>query len=102
MLEMLDMRGAAQRSHYVLDFIAWLKMAEASGAGANGLYHEGDCAASGVGIGYRQGYALAVLVDTDDDEMAGTTRTGYQRGFYYELEDFLGELLLADYLTHYI
>lgn len=69
---------------------------------AHGLNDEGDGAFHRVGISDGEGHALAFLAYAYDNKMPGSAAAGDEWSFYDEFIDFLAELLLADYLEHFI
>ena len=66
----LGMRGNAERTNEVGDAVALILFAEEQGRGANGLEDDLDGACLAVAACHREGNALALLVDAQDDELS--------------------------------
>ena len=87
---MADLGGLAHRSHKVGQFVAGLHEFQHFRRLAHRLDHDGDGAGFPVIVGDGQGDALAVLVQTQDDELSGQALFGDQRGLDDELNDRAG------------
>ena len=85
------MRGFAQRTDHVGDIVPLIQVAQTGGRKSHFLYHQCDSAFDRIGTGYGQRHTFPLFSHADDDEMAGFTGFGNQRGFYLELEDLFGE-----------
>ena len=72
--EVLDVRGLAERSHYVGELIAHIEVAEFCGAHAHFLHYESNGACLCVGISYSERHTFAFLSHAHDDEMSGSAR----------------------------
>jgi hypothetical protein len=82
------MRGFAQRPHHVCDDIARLQISEFRGALAHALPDQSDGTPLRVHVGDGQRDSLAVvIVDADNNELAGLSGAGNKRGFYVCSED---------------
>ena len=75
---------------------------EHPGGAARGLHHDGDGALLTIPVRDGDGDALALLIQTEDDELAGLRVPGGQRRLDLEQADGLGvvEETLGYYLVH--
>ncbi len=86
--EFLYVRGVSEGAEQD-DGVPHLLGGEPVRACAHGLEDEGDRSPDGIGVGDRERDALAeVLVDLDDDELAGLALPRHERGLDLDLEDF--------------
>ena len=85
--KILDVGRGTQRAHEHRDIVTDFELGEFGGGLTDGLENQGDGAFSRVGIGDGERHAFAVvLVRLEDDELAGLTLLGDQRGLDAELE----------------
>ena len=84
--EVLDVGRVAEWSHHVVNLIALVQGAELGRRKSYLLYHQGDGAFLDVGIGDGQRHALAVVIYTDDDEVASLAALGDEWSFHIETE----------------
>ena len=80
------MGRVAEWSHHVVNLIALVQGAEFGRGEAYLLYHQGDGAFLDVGIGDGKRHALAVVIYTDDDEVASLAALGDEWSFHIETE----------------
>ena len=82
------MCGLSQWTYYVEDVVAFVQLAQLGGREAHFLYDQRDGTLLHVGAGDGQRHAFAFGVHTDNDEVAGLARAGYERSLHFELEHF--------------
>ena len=85
-----DLGGLAHGTDKVGEAVARLHELEHTGRLTDGLHHDGDGARFAVVIRDRQRNALAVLVQTQNDELTGQALLGDQRGLDDILKDRAG------------
>ena len=99
--EPLHLARHAERTEDVRQSVADAEARELERRGADGLEDDGDGPGRLVRVGDREGDALAaVVVDLDDEELAGLVLAGDVRGLEGHLVDVGGELLLEDDSVH--
>ena len=101
-LEAFHVGGTAQRPDKVRDAVSRLEEIEHTGRLPDGLHHDGHSALLGVRGGDGDGNTLAVLVQPEDDELAGSRLAGDQRSLDHEFYDGLRfvQRPLADNFEH--
>ena len=82
--KILDLTRLTQGPHDVEDRIAHLEHIQQHGRFADALHHDGDRPGFRIGVGKGQGNALAGVVQTDNDELAGTLFFGDPRRLDFE------------------
>ena len=85
-----DLGGFAHGADKVGKAVADFHQLQHTGGLADGLDHDGNGTGLAVVIGNGQGNALAVLIQTQDDELAGQALLGDQRGLDDVLKDRAG------------
>ncbi len=89
-----------QRPHDILDEPADLLRRQLQGGLAHGLVDDRDRPGIGVGVGDGQGNPLAVLIESNDDELAGLALLRDQRRFDHHSVHVSRDPLMDDYLVH--
>ena len=84
--EVLDVGRVAEWSHHVVNLIALVQGAKLGRGESYLLYHQRDGTFLDVGIGDGQRHALAVVIYTDDDEVASLAALGDEWSFHIETE----------------
>ena len=84
--EVLNVGRVAEWSHHVVNLIALVQGAKLGRGESYLLYHQRDGAFLDVGIGDGQRHALAVVIYTDDDEVASLAALGDEWSFHIETE----------------
>ena len=98
--EALDLRGLPERADHVADRVAGSEGVQQLRRLADALDDDRDVPALGVRVRDRERDALAVLVDADDDELAGLALARDAGGLDAEELDVGGEEACFDYLKH--
>ena len=80
------MGRVAEWSHHVVNLIALVQSAELGRGETYLLYHQRDGAFLDVGIGDGQRHTFAVVIYTDDDEVASLAALGDEWSFHIETE----------------
>ena len=98
--ELLDVGGHAERSRDVHDGVALLQGVQVPGRFADGLDDQRDRAGLRVGVGDGQGDSLTLFVGPQNDELAGLSLAGDDRGFHFEAANIFRKHLLLHYVVH--
>ena len=99
--ELADMLSAAERAEDGRKCISDVHLRELRRSRAHCLEDYRYRAARRVGVADGEGDALAeLLVDHEDDELAGLALLCDERGLELHAEDVIRELFLADYAIH--
>ncbi len=96
--EGLDLRGDAEWPDHIEHRVADLETAELERGGPNHLEYQEYPTIRGVPVRQRQGKALALLGQPQDDELPGIRLMRDHRSGHAHGEDLLGELPLLEYL----
>jgi hypothetical protein len=100
--EVVNVCGFAQGTNYVSDVVAFVEGAQFVGAGTYSLHHQGYGAFLCVASGNGKWHTFAFFAYAYNYKMSGFACLSNQRGFYFQLENFLAKLFLAYNLVHFL
>ena len=95
------MGGLAQGAHNIGEAVAWFEGAQLAGGDTHRLNHERDGTSLGIGVGYSEGNALAILTTAHNHKVTSTSRAGNERSLNHEFGHILRKFFFTDNFVHF-